>query len=568
LTNKALARTLRLAGELMELAGEDKYRAIAFMSAGRAVELAEENVSELAERGEADSVQGIGPALAREIKSFVETGRLEAIDRALAALPAGLPDLLNVKGLGVKKVRALWQELGVTTLDALEAAAASGAVAALPGFGKKTAENILAEVDRVRMSVGKLRYSDAVDLAQPFITALRQAAGIERAELAGALRRQLEVVDRLEVVVAGDAEALRAALAAQGVRPADAADVQAFWVGRHPDGPLVVAHHVQAGSFGRALWAATGDEAHVAAFVDRFGPPGETDDESVVYTAAGLDPIPPALREDAHWLDAAAAHDLPRLITVEDLRGTLHNHSTWSDGAHTLGEMADAARARGLEYFALCDHSRSLTIANGLSIERLLEQAAEVRRLNEAYEAEGSDFRVLHGTECDILHDGQLDFPDDVLAQLDFVVASIHSRFKMSEAEATERLLRAAANPFVDVMGHLTGRQLLRRSGYPVDHGAVIAACAAGGTSIEVNANPYRLDMDWRYLRQALDAGVWISINPDAHSISELDLVRWGVAVAQKGGLTPDRCLNAMGLAELRAWLSDRRQRAGVVAAA
>ena len=230
--------------------------------------------------------------------------------------------------------------------------------------------------------------------------------------------------------------------------------------------------------------------------------------------------------------------------------------------------MADAARARGLEYFALCDHSRSLAIANGLSIERLQDQAGEVRQLNDEYAAQGIDFRILHGTECDILGDGQLDFPDDVLAQLDFVVASIHSRFKMSEAEATDRLLRAAANPFVDVMGHLTGRQLLRRSGYPVDHAAVIAACATNGTSIEVNANPYRLDMDWRYLRQALDAGVWISINPDAHSISELDLVRWGVAVAQKGGLTPDRCLNAMGLAELRAWLSDRRQRAGVVAAA
>ena len=568
MTNKALARTLRLAGELLELAGENEFRARAFSSAGRAVEMSEENVAALAESGQADQVQGIGATIAAEIKGLAETGRLEALDRALAALPAGLPDLLGIKGLGVKKVRTLWQELGVTTLDALEAAATSGAVASLPGFGKKTAENVLAEVDRVRMSVGKLRYSDALDLAEPFLTALGMASGVDRVELAGDLRRQLEVVDRIEVVVAGDAEALRAALRAQGIRPVDAADVTAFAVGRHPDGPLVVAHLAPAGAFGRALWAATGDEAHVTAFVDRYGVPGNTNDETVVYTAAGLDPVPPALREGDAWLDAAEKHDLPRLITVEDLRGTLHNHSTWSDGAHSLREMADAARNRGLEYFAICDHSKSTTIANGLTVDRLRAQADEVRKMNEQFAAEGTDFRILHGSECDILGDGEMDFPDDVLADLDFVVASIHSRFKMTEDEATRRLLRAAENPFVDVMGHLTGRQLLRRSGYPVDHAAIIAACAANGTSIEVNANPYRLDIDWRHVRPALEAGVWISINPDAHSTSELDLVRWGVAVAQKGGLTAGRCLNAMGLPELRAWLATRRERAGVTSAA
>ncbi len=567
MTNKALARLLRLTGELMELAGENEFRARAYTSAGRAVETAEENVAELAAEGKAATVPGIGSTIGAEIQKLVETGRIEAMDRALAALPAGLPDLLNVKGMGVKKVRAVWQELGITTLDGLEDAAKSGALASLPGFGRKTADNVLAELDRVRLSVGKLRYADALDLSIPLVTGLRSVEGIEQVDVAGAVRRQLEVVDRIELVVAGDAEAIRAGLLAQGIRPEEASDQPAFAIGRHPDGALIVVHHAPAGAYGRTLWAATGDEAHVEAFVDRFGPPGAADEEDVIYTAAGLSPLPPPLREGDAWLDAAARNEVPRLIELSDMRGVLHNHSTWSDGAHSIHDMAEAARSRGLEYFALCDHSRSLAIANGLSIERLRSQLEEIRKLNDAYQAEGVAFRILSGTECDILGEGQLDFPDDVLAELDFVVASVHSRFNMTETQATDRLLNAVRNPYVDVMGHLSGRMLLRRPGYPVDHAAVIAACAETGTALEVNANPYRLDMDWRYVRPALDAGVWIAINPDAHSTSELDLVRWGVAVAQKGGLTADRCINTMGLDDLRGWLEARRKNAGVAPA-
>jgi DNA polymerase (family 10) len=566
-TNKAIARRLRLAGELVELAGENPFRAKAYSSAARAVETADEDVAALAEQGAAARVPGVGKGIADEIEGLVKTGRLDALDRALDALPAGLPDLLNVKGMGVKKVRAVWQELGVTTLEALEGAAVSGALAALPGFGKKTAENVLEEIERLRATAGKLRIHDAYDVALPLVATLRATPGVRRADLAGALRRHAEVVDRVEVVAAGEPDAIRAALDAHGVRPAAEAS-DAFFTGQHPTGVAVVVHHPADDAYGRALWAATGDEAHVEAFVDRYGMPGPAEDEAVVYTAAGLAPLPPPLREGAGWLDAAAARTLPDLLTVADLKGTLHNHSTWSDGANTVREMAEAARARGLEYFALCDHSRSLRIANGLSVERLLEQVEEVRALNATYAAEGVAFRVLTGTECDILGDGALDFPDDVLEQLDFVVASVHSRFKMTEAEATERLIRAVEHPYVDVLGHLTGRLLLRRPGYPVDHEAVIAACAATGTSLELNANPYRLDVDWRHVRRAVERGVWISINPDAHATAELDLVRWGVAVAQKGGLTAERCLNALGLDDLRRWLADRRVRAGVGTAA
>ena len=265
------------------------------------------------------------------------------------------------------------------------------------------------------------------------------------------------------------------------------------------------------------------------------------------------------MREDDGELDAAADDTLPQLITVGDLRGTLHNHSTYSDGAHTLRQMAEAARAMGLEYFGVCDHSRSLQIANGLSIERLREQAEEVRALNAAFAADGGPpFRIFHGSECDILRDGSLDYPDDVLAELDFVVASIHSHFNMTEDEATERLIRAAEHPHVAILGHLTGRLLLSREGYPVDHSRVIAACAAHGVAIEVNANPYRLDIDWRYVREATAQGVPIAINPDAHAIDGLEDVQWGVAVARKGWLTPAQCLNAKSADDFAAWLSAR----------
>src|SRR5690606_22195718 len=249
---------------------------------------------------------------------------------------------------------------------------------------------------------------------------------------------------------------------------------------------------------------------------------------------------------------------LPRLVTVEDFRGTLHNHTTASDGSATLREMAEAARALGLDYLGICDHSQSLRIANGLSVERLLAQIDEILDLNTEYAEQGLAFRVLTGTECDILPDGALDFPDDVLARLDFVVASIHSAFSLGIEEQTARLVAAAHNPHVDVLGHPTGRLLLRREGYAIDHPAVIAACAETGTALELNANPWRLDLDWRWIRPALAAGVPIAINPDAHSTGELANVRWGVAVAQKGGLTAEQCLNAWSLERLMEWRRDR----------
>jgi DNA polymerase (family 10) len=280
-----------------------------------------------------------------------------------------------------------------------------------------------------------------------------------------------------------------------------------------------------------------------------------------VYAGAGLAVVPPPLRDDPRWLDEAARGVLPDLIRAADLHGTIHNHTTASDGAHTLREMCEAARERGLSYFGVCDHSQSLQVANGLSPDRLRAQIDEVAALNADYAARGIDFRVFSGSEVDILADGSLDYPDDLLSRLDVVVASVHTGFSMTEDQATDRIVRAVQNPHVDVLGHATGRLLLRRQGYPLDHLAVLDACAAHGVAVELNANPWRLDMDWAWIPEAVARGVRVSINPDAHAAEGLDDTRWGVASAQKGGLTAAGSLTSLDAGALATWLHDRNGR-------
>ena len=329
--------------------------------------------------------------------------------------------------------------------------------------------------------------------------------------------------------------------------------------GRLDDGFELRIYGAEPGAWGTTLWRLTGPNAHCAAYVERFGPAPIVDAETEVYTQAGLHWIPPELRDDPRALDDAVSSPPPSLLTDADLRGVLHAHSTYSDGAFSLEDMARHTYDLGYAYFGICDHSRSLTVAHGLSIEAVADQQREIRHLNAAY-ADQADrpFRIFSGIESDILVDGSLDYPDDVLASFDLIVASIHSRFSMSEAEATERLVRAVANPYTTILGHPTGRLLLVREGYSVDHEAVLRACAEHGVAVELNANPYRLDLDWRWIRRAIELDVWIAVNPDAHSLDQISLMRWGVAVARKGGLTPTHCLNTLSLEAFSRWLVDR----------
>lgn len=551
MTNKAVARHLKLTADLIELTGGNPFRARAFASGARTVERLEVPVAELAAEGELVGVQGIGKGLAAEIDELLATGTMGVTETMLQSLPPGLPEVLRVKGLGVKKVRVLWQDAGVTSIEDLEAAAVAGRLEALDGFGAKTVENILESVEQLKAYRGKAHLRDALVEAVAARDALRDA-GL-RADLAGPIRRQCNVVDRADLVASGDPEAIAGALSAWAAT-SHADRVEA----RLPLGLPLTVWPAEDGAYGRVLWERTGPTAHLDAVRAAHGEPPDAPEEDAVYEALGLAPIPPPLRDDPHWLTAAASGPLPTLVRTADLLGTIHNHTTASDGTASLREMCEAARARGLSYFGVCDHSRSLQIAHGLSVEALLAQVEEVEAVNAEYAGAGVDFRAFSGSEVDILTDGSLDFPDDVLARLDVVVASVHTGFRMTVDEATARVVRAVSNPHVDVLGHPTGRLLLRREGYPLDHEAVLNACAEHGVAVELNANPWRLDVDWRHVRSATERGVLVSINPDAHATDGLDDVRWGVASAQKGGLTAAESLTAKSADGLAAWLGAR----------
>ena len=554
-TNKQIGRQLLGLAELIELTGGNAFRARALASAGRAIERERTPVAARLADGTATDLPGVGKGVARDLAEIVETGTLSAAAALRATLPPGLPEVLRVKGLGVRKVRTLWTEAGVTSLDELEAAAASGRLAALPGFGARTAANVLASIAELRTYRGRRHLRDASRVASDLLARLTDV-GIEAA-VAGAVRRQCNTVAEVRLVARATAEALAAALPEATAGPDDICTLA------EPDGFAAVVRSAP-DDFGAALWRETGPPEHLAAVEARLGDglPDASDAEryeTAVYASAGLAFVPPPLRDDPHWLDVAARGPLPTLVTMDDLVGTLHNHTTASDGSASLAEMVDAAAARGLGYFGVCDHSQSLGIAHGLSVERLAAQRREVDALN----ARSGPVRVFAGSEVDVLADGSLDFPDDVLAGLDLVVASVHQGFRMSEDEATARVVRAVSNPYVDILGHPTARLLLRREGYPLDHLAVLDACAAHGVAVELNANPWRLDIDWRWVRHAVARGVPVAINPDAHAPDDLDNVTWGVLSAQKGGLTASDTLTSRDADALAAWLSARRPAPG-----
>jgi DNA polymerase (family 10) len=567
MTNRDIARALRETAALIELTGGNAYRARAFERAADVLKELETPAADRLAGGTLTDLSGIGDGMAGHVEALLTGGSFPQRDELRAEVPGGLLEVLRVKGLGTKKVRRLWQELGVTSPGELEAAAEDGRIAELRGFGEKTQANILENTRRLRSYRSRRRLSDALPLAVPMLKALRTAEGVKRAEPAGGLRRQCETVERVEIVATGEpraaGDALQPWLSEDRERPVGAQ--LAFEGAFSDDGFGFTVQLVPSERFGTDWWLMTGAEAHCGAFQEQHGAPEPHAREADLYDGAGLAFVPPELREGRGELDAAAKDDdgddaLPSLIEAADLRGALHNHSTYSDGSASLRAMADAARDRGLAYFGVCDHSQSLGVAGGLSPEEVRRQQDDIRALNEAFAADdGDSFRIFSGIESDVLADGSLDYAEDVLASFDFVVASVHQGLDMTETEATERVVRAVQNPHTRILGHATGRQLLAREGYPLDVERVIEACAEHDVALEFNANPRRLDLDWRHLRAATDAGVLVAVNPDAHRTAELDyMTRFGVPLARKGWLTAAQCLNAKPLDEFDAWIDGR----------
>jgi len=545
-TNKEIARPLKETAALLELTGGNPFRARAFANAARTIERMDERLSE---QTDVTEIQGIGKGLASQIAEILERGSFDVRDDLLGSIPPGIMDVLKVKGLGAKKARVLWKSLGIQTLDELEAAALAGRIADLDGFGARSQESILENIVLLRSYMGRRRLADAA----PFLPYITSELEGYTTRVTGDARRHLNDVERLDLLVETDDGDIPGRL--MWLMDAETGEEHGLrWVEGTIEGGMTVRLTACVPSdAGRALAITTGP----AAFAEKLARTPPSDSEQDAFKEAGLTWIDPGLRDMDGAVDRTDALASLHLVTVEDLHGCLHNHSTYSDGAHTLKEMADACRSRGYSYLGICDHSQSLKVANGMDVKTVKRQQAEIKALNEAYALDGGpEFKIFSGVESDILNDGSLDYEEEVLASFDFIVASVHTGFNMSEAAATERLVTAIKNPYTSILGHPTGRLILRREGYPIDHEAVLQACAAHGVAIELNANPWRLDLDWTWVERARQLGVPVSINPDAHAIDQIDLTAWGVRAARKGGLQVPECLNALSLAEFTAWIA------------
>ncbi len=571
---KQIVAVLEEMGVLLELKGENIFKVRAHENAARALETLNESLAELVATGGLTGVKGIGKGMADKIVTLFNDEPFEEYETLKASVPAGVLEMSNIQGLGPKKIKALWDDLNITSIEALEEAAKADKISGMKGFGTKTQEKILQNIELMRKFSDRHHISTAMEVGQQLFDALKNFPGVIRCELAGSLRRKKETVKDIDIVASAKDED-RAAIMNHFTTLPDIENV----VSKGDTKSTIVLDGgvysdlriVSDAEYPHLLHHLTGSKEHNVAMrqlaikkgmkVSEYGLFRGDErilckDEAEIFAKLGMDFVPPELRENHGEVEAAQAKTLPKLIEPGDIRGMIHNHSTWSDGANTIEEMAQACIDRGYEYLVISDHSKAAAYANGLSVERIRKQHAEIDELNQKL----APFRILKSIECDILSDGSLDYDDDVLATFDLVITSIHSKFNMSESEGTERIIRALQNPYTTILGHMTGRLLLKRDGYPVNHNAVIDAAAALGVCIEINANPLRLDIDWRHCKYAKEKGVKIAINPDAHRTGGFDDMRYGIGIARKGWLTKKDILNCLSADELLAFAKKRRQ--------
>ena len=564
---------------LLELKGENPFKIRAYLHASKALETLVEPLEKLIAEERLVAVDGIGKATAEKIATLSTTGRLDYYNDLRDEFPPDILTLFDIQGLGGKKIKALWDSLKIHSVTSLERACKDGRVATLPGFGEKTATNILKAIEHMRSHAGEFRFGDIAALAGSLLEDLRTHPEVGQAQIAGSFRRKKEIVRDLDFLVS--------------TKKPEA--VMEFFT-THPLVENILAHGatkssvilkngiqcdlraVTAAEFPFALNYFTGSKEHNVRMRSRAlsrgwslneyrfsaaegrelrEPLPEIQEEADIYRALDLDPIEPELRENHGEIEAAEKHALPRLIEWSNLRGAFHNHTTESDGRSSLEDMVAAAKELGLEYLGIADHSKASFQANGLDEKRLAAQVARIAEIN----ATEKDIHIFAGTECDILKDGSLDFSDEILASLDYVVGSIHSSFTMPAAEMTKRIIRAIENPHITMLAHPTGRLLLGREPYQLDIPAILDAAAATGTFIELNANPRRLDLDWRWWQMAKEKGVKCVINPDAHSTAGLQDLIFGIGIARKGWLTKDDVLNTLPLAQVRTALQAKRAR-------
>ncbi|MHC4101839.1 MAG: DNA polymerase/3'-5' exonuclease PolX [Planctomycetota bacterium] len=536
--NADLSRIFKEMAVVLELTGANPFRVNAHTRVARALGDLNVDVADIATLEQLTAIEGIGQATAAKIIEYLETGRVTEHDQLLEQIPRSLLEVLQIPGLGPKTVKLLWEQAGVTDLVTLQMQLDRGEIEKLPRMGAKTVQNIKKALAFAAEASGRTLLGQALPLAEAIVERLAGVEGTKRVEYAGALRRGAETVGSVDIVAATDnPDVLRETLEAAHVEPE----------------MRVQLHVAEPESFEAALVQHTGSETHVAALRERgLQPDATAADEGGIYESLGLPLIPPELREGRGELDLEAA---PALITLEDVKAELHAHTVASDGWMTIDELAQCAKQRGFHTVAVTDHSRSSAQANGLSPQRLLQHIEDVREAD----ARIDGIRILAGSEVDIMADGRLDYEDELLHQLDVVVASPHSALRQEPGAATRRLVAAISHPLVHVLGHPTGRLINRREGMHPDIDVLVEAAAEHGTALEINANPYRLDLRDVHVKAAVEAGALISINTDAHGPEHFDYLRYGVLTARRGWLAPAACINAWPAGKLRQWLESKR---------
>ncbi|MEM9281005.1 MAG: DNA polymerase/3'-5' exonuclease PolX [Verrucomicrobiota bacterium] len=576
MTRDELAAKLEEIAILLELKGDNPFKIRAYRTGAETVRQYSGDIATKAKEGDLKGIKGIGDALQQKLHELASTGKLEFLDKLQAEFPESLFELFKLQGLGPKKIKALYDQLGVDSIPRLREVCESGEVAALSGFGTKTVEGILEAIEFREQNADRFRLGDITAMVAWILDELKSHPDCLRAEAAGSYRRAKETVHDIDFLVASS----------------NPESILKFFVELEPvdkviaKGKTKASVYLESGlqcdlrvvtneEYACALAYFTGSKEHNVAMRGRalergftlneyrlaprddsaHGKPPVFENEEQLYAFLGLDYVEPELRENSGEIEAAAEGDLPDLIKIEHLRGTFHNHTTASDGKNTLREMAEAAMELGLQYLGISDHSKSSFQANGLNEKRLRDQITEVAEVNAELSEAGHCFRLFAGSEVDIGKDGALDYDDDLLNELDYVVASVHNVMTLTEAAMTERLIKAVSHPAVTMLGHISGRLLLKREPYAIDMAAVIEACAEHETIIELNANPWRLDMDWRWWRHAVERGVKCSINPDAHSVEQLDYLYYGVRLARKGWLTRHDVINTKTLRDVEAFL-------------
>lgn len=550
MTNKEIANKFQELAGIMELHGENKFKIRSYSSAYITLRKQSEPLIEMTDE-EIGAIKGVGKAISGKIRELIDNGEMATMKKYQEVTPQGIQDMLKIKGFGPKKISVIWKELAIESIGELLYACNENRLIELNGFGKKTQEDLKNKLEYFLVSKNKFHYASLEKDANTLLEKIQSLLPDAQVSLVGEMRRACPIVNVIEILVASE-------------KPIDSIFEEDFltlekqeanyFVAKNENEKPVTIYTCLPKEFGSKLFRYSSSDDFLKSFIksnDGLDFKGiETEEE--IFQKANIPYIVPELRELPEVIDLAKNNQLPQLIEESDIKGVIHSHSTYSDGINTLREMAEYSKKLGYDYLGITDHSQAAFYANGLKEERVLQQFAEIDALNE----ELAPFKIFKGIESDILNDGSLDYPTDILRQFDFIIASVHTNLKMDKEKATNRLLKAIENRYTTILGHPTGRLLLSRTGYPIDHKKIIDACATYGVAIELNSNPYRLDMDWTWIPYALEKGVLISINPDAHSTGGIHDIHYGVLPARKGRLTKEMCLNAKSVEEFAQFIS------------